>query len=65
MSPELFEQSVFNEVHTIHILKLSYHEKPNGTLYKTGRYVAASVVTDTHTLTHRTTTVTLAHLPRV
>ena len=28
-------------------------------------YVAASMVTDTHTLTHRVTTVTLIHAPRI
>ena len=28
-------------------------------------YVAASMVTDTHTLTHRVTTITLIHAPRI
>ena len=29
------------------------------------RYVAASMVTDTHTLTHKTTTITLVFAPRI
>ena len=50
-----FEQNVFNEIHTIQILKLP--QKANGTLFstytcKTGIYVAASAVTDTHRHSH-------------
>ena len=46
---------------------LKRHNEPYNTLDLQMKYVEASVVTDRHTdtYTHRTTTVTLAHAPRV
>ena len=59
---DAFEQTIFSEIYTMHnYAKKNHYENLNGTLFST-KYVAASVVTDRQT--HRTTTVTLAHVCR-
>ena len=61
------KQNVFSEVHTIYIFKSLQETRYCLTLDVKTRYVAVSAVTNTHThsLIHKTTTITLAHAPRV
>jgi hypothetical protein len=59
MTPELLN-GVFSAKSTQYI-----QSKRGKELYNTTVSVAGSVVTDTHTLTHKTTTVALVHEPRV
>ena len=57
------EQNTFSEIHAMKTFKTLQGTLQCLNLDIQTRYVAASVVTDTHT--HKTTTVPLAHAPRV